>query len=73
MGLTDLLVGHGVVPPEESCCDEIGHNYVYGVVVMGQEDAEDPHRTQQPTGPVVPPEPLWRVCGIGEMKMNSSQ
>lgn len=53
-----LLVGHGVVPPEETCCDEISHHHVHSIVVMGQQDAEDAYCTQSPAEPVVPPKPL---------------
>ena len=53
-----LLVGQGVVPPEEACCEIVGHQHIHSIVVMGQEDAEDAHCTQSPAKPVVPPKPL---------------
>lgn len=56
-----LLVGHRVVPPKEARRNEVRHHHVYGVVVVRQEDAENPHGAQNPTGPVVPPEPLGGV------------
>lgn len=31
---THLLIGHSVVPPEESRGDVIGHHHVHSVVVM---------------------------------------
>lgn len=51
-----MLVGHRVVPPEESRGDVVRHHHVHSVVVMGQEDAEDPNHAEQPANPVVPPE-----------------
>lgn len=41
--LQRLLVGHRVVPPEETCSDKICHHHIHSVVVMGQEDAENSH------------------------------
>lgn len=31
---THLLIGHSVVPPEESCGDVVRHHHVHSVVVM---------------------------------------
>lgn len=62
-GVTYWLVGHGVVPPEEACSDEVSYEYIYSVVVMSEEDAENTHSRQRPTAPVVPPETPRGVCG----------
>lgn len=51
-----LLIGHRVVPPEESRGDVVGHHHVHSVVVVRQEDAEDPNHAEKPADPVVPPE-----------------
>lgn len=56
-----LLVGHGVVPPKEARGDEIRHNHIYSVVVVGQKNAKNSNSTQGPTDPVVPPETLGRI------------
>lgn len=57
-----LLIGHCMVPPEEACGHEVSQHHVDGVVVMGQQDAEDTNSTQAPADPVIPPEPPWRIC-----------
>lgn len=59
---THLLIGHRMVPPEEARGHEVRHHHVDCVVVMSQEDAEDPDRTQAPADPVIPPESPWRIC-----------
>lgn len=57
----DLQVGHGMVPPEQTGCDEIGHDYVHAVVLMGHQDADHTHGTQQPAYEMVPPKRPRRV------------
>lgn len=59
---THLLIGHRVVPPEESRGDVVGHHHVHSVVVVRQEDAEDPNHAEKPADPVVPPESSRGVC-----------
>lgn len=56
---THLLIGHCMVPPEETCGHEVGHHYINRVVVVSQEDTEYPDRTQAPADPVIPPDPPW--------------
>ncbi len=58
-----LLVGHCVIPPEETCSDEVGHDDINRIVVMSKEDAKNSHCKQSPAAPVVPPEPSRRICG----------
>lgn len=59
-----MLIGHGVVPPEESRGDVIGHHHIHSIVVMRQEDTEDSNHAEKPAEPVVPPESsrgIWKV------------
>lgn len=63
---TYLLVSHGVIPPEETCGDEVGHNDINRVVVMSKKNAEHSCCTQSPAAPVVPPEPSRRICEVQE-------
>lgn len=65
-----MLVGHGVVPPEEACSDKVCHHHIYSVVVMGQEDTEYSHSTQHPADPGVPPVPLGGVCKTHRQHIN---
>lgn len=62
-GKTHLLIGHSVVPPEESRGDVICHHHVHSVVVMRQENTEDPNHAEEPANPVVPPQSsrgIWK-------------
>lgn len=56
-----LLVGHCVIPPEETCGDEVGHDDINRVVVMSKKDAKHSYCKQSPAAPVVPPEPSRRI------------
>lgn len=58
-----LLVGHCVIPPEETCGDEVGHDDINRVVVMSKKDTKNSYCKQSPAAPVVPPEPSRRICG----------
>lgn len=57
---THVLIGHRVIPPEESCSDVVSHHHIHSVVVMSQENAEHPNYAKSPANPVIPPEsPRW--------------
>lgn len=58
---SDLQVGHGVVPPEESGGDEVGHDHVHAVVLVRHQDADHAHGTQHPANQMVPPKRPRRV------------
>lgn len=51
-----------MVPPEEACGDEVGNDYIYGVVIMSKKDAEHANSAERPTPPVMAPEASRRVC-----------
>lgn len=68
---THLLVGHSVVPPKEACSDEVCNHHIHSVMVMGQQDTENPHSTQCPAKPLVPPEPLGGICQSNKKKHTS--
>lgn len=57
-----MLIGHSVVPPEESRGDIICHHHVHSVVVMRQENTEDSNHAEKPADPVVPPESARGIC-----------
>lgn len=58
---TYVCVGHGVVPPEDPGGDEVPDHHVDAVVLVGDQDADDPRGAEQPAEPVVPPHPPRRV------------
>lgn len=51
-----------MVPPEEARGDEVGNDYVYGVVIVREKDAEHANDAERPTPPVIAPEASRRVC-----------
>lgn len=51
-----------MVPPKEACSDKVRNHHIHSVVVVCQKDAENPHSAQRPAKPVIPPEPLGRIC-----------
>lgn len=43
-----LFVGHGMVPPEQPCCDIISDDDIDSIVFMRYENADDSSSAQQP-------------------------
>lgn len=56
-----MCVGHGVVPPEQPGGGDVANQHVDAVMLVSDEDADDPGGAEQPAGPVVPPHPARRV------------
>lgn len=58
---TYMRVGHGVVPPEDPGGDEVRDHDVDAVVLVADQDEEDPRDTENPAEPLIPPHPPRRV------------
>lgn len=61
-----------MIPPEETCGDEVGHDDINCVVVMSKKDAKHSYCTQSQAAPVVPPEPSRRICEEQENQGSSN-